>query len=508
MITLQGIRLNQKGYNLYLTSATVEEIKKWFDDDNFFADIWKRERDEGYQRQPDKARYKDIAAYLEEKLGITEPILPSSLILNIKQKGTIDFKRFEQSKSKQTIESGEFVIHDEGMPFREVDGQHRVRGLVEAYQELKETQSPAFQEIRSYPVPLTIIEGLDRPTEAMQFVVINSTQRKVDPALVLRILHRRYRDQGERLEFFLGKGKSWRLHAVDLCDTLNNAPDSPWCDKIIAPGDPRKGRVVSEQQFVSSLETVYPRSKMQQNDINNYLPLYWKAIASLWDECVGDNSTRYSLQRSNGVVVFHWLFPFVYFKSVSLGSVKIGAFLNILKPIRKKFPPTFWQRGGPAKAYTSKGSQATLVDIMISCTVPGGSIKFAKFKGVPDSHAANTWHTASRLLPLRLYHLFTSDKVSEIDAGATGVYAFYSFTKKRFYVGRADKADLKTRLETHLHQKKDNEFSIFNYRLCKEPKEAHDLECALYHLLPENLRINKQHPQPLEGRQCPIPHPN
>jgi len=504
MITLQGIRLNQKGYNLYLTSATVEDIKKWFDDDNFFADIWKRERDEGYQRQPDETRYKDIAAYLEEKLGITDPILPSSLILNIKQKGTIDFHRFKDSKSKQNIEAGEIVIHDEGMPLREVDGQHRVRGLVEAYKELKETQSPAFEQIRSYPVPLTIIEGLDRPTEAMQFVVINSTQKKVDPALVLRILYRRYRDEGERLDFFLGKGRSWRLQAVDLCDTLNSDPDSPWCDKIIAPGDPRKGRVITEKQFVTSLETVYSRLKLQQNEIKNYVPLYWKAIASLWTECVGPNATRYSLQRSNGTVVFHWLFPFVYFKSLSLGSVKLGTFVDILKPIHKKFPPTFWQRGGEAKAYTSKGAQATLVDKMIASTIPGGSIKFSKFKGIPDTHAAKTWDTASRLLPLRLYHLFTTDKVTEIDANATGVYSFYSFAKKRFYVGRADKADLKSRLETHLHQKRENQFSIFNYRLCKEPKEAHDLECALYHLLHDNLRINKQHPQALEGRKCPF----
>jgi len=503
MITLQGMRLNQKGYILYLTSATVEEIKKWFDGGYFFADVWKREKQEGYQRIPNKDRFMKIAEYVEGKLQIEETLLPNSLILNIKDKGTIEFKAFEKAKSMKTIESGEILIYDEALPFREVDGQHRVRGLVEAYKELKEKKSDDFEEIRSYPVPLTIIEGLDRPTEAMQFVVINTTQKKVDPALVLRILHKRYRDKGEKLEFFL-RGQTWRLWAVEMCDQLNSDPNSPWCDKIIAPGDERKGRVISEQNFVNSLETVYSRGKMESDEVKNYLPLYWKAIQSLWHECVGDNAVKYSLQRSNGTVVFHWLFPFVYFKSKSLGSVKLKTFTEALKPVSKKFPPSFWKRGGEAKLYTSRGSQQDLVDKMIATTLPGKAFKLAKFKGLEGSKEAKIWDTASKLLPLRLYHLFTSDKLSSIDGGATGVYIFYSFTQQKFYVGRSGKADLKKRLQNHFQNKEKKAYHIFNYKLCTEPKEAHDYECALYHLLPEHLKLNKDHPSAYEGRKCPF----
>ena len=500
MITLQGMRLNQKGYILYLTTATIEELENWFVAGHICADIWKGGVPEGYQRVPNKKRFKEIAAYLEGNLQIEETLLPSSLILNIRQKGAIEFEAFKESTSKKTIEVGKILIHDEAIPFYEVDGQHRVRGLIEAYKELKEKKSDKFEEIKSYPVPLTIIEGLDRPAEAIQFVVINYTQKKVDPALVLRILHKRYRDKGEKLEFFL-KGKTWRLWAVELCDVLNSDPNSPWCDKIIAPGDERKGRVISDQNFVNTLETVYP--KMERDEIKSYLPLYWKAIASLWQECVGDNARKYSLQRTNGTSVFHWLFPFVYFKSKSLGSVKLKTFIEILKPIRKKWLPSFWERGGEAKLYTSKGSQKELVDNMIAYTLPGKEFKLAKFKGLEGSKEAKTWDIASKLFPLRLYHLFTSDKLSSIDAGATGVYVFYSFTKQKFYVGRSGKADLKSRLQNHF-QNKENEFHIFNYRLCKEPKEAHDLECALYHLLPEHLRINKEHPRAFEGKKCPF----
>jgi len=235
MITLQGMRLNQKGYILYLTSATIEELNNWRNAGNIYAEIWKRENPEFYQRQPNKKRYHKIAEYVEGKLRIEETILPSSIILNIRQKGIIEFEPYEKSKSKKTIESGRILIQEEALPFFEVDGQHRVRGLIEAYKELRESKSDDFEEIKSYPVPLTIIEGLDRPAEAMQFVVINTTQKKVDPALVLRILYKRYRDKSEKLEFFL-KGKTWRLYAVALSDELNLDPNSPWCDKIIAPG--------------------------------------------------------------------------------------------------------------------------------------------------------------------------------------------------------------------------------------------------------------------------------
>jgi DGQHR domain-containing protein len=502
MITLQGMRLNQKGYILYLTSATVEEIKKWFDAGNIYADIWKREKEEGYQRAPNEKRFKEIAKYLEGDLGIEETLLPSSLILNIRQKGTINFDAFEKSKSKKTIESGEILIDDEAMPFCEVDGQHRVRGLIEAYKELKEKKSDDFEEIRSYPVPLTLIE-VDRPTEAIQFVVINSTQKKVDPALVLRILYKRYRDKSEQLELFFLKGKTWRLWAVEVCNGLNSNPDPSWCDKIIAPGDERKGRVISEQNFVNTLGTVY--SKIDRDAIKSYLPLYWKAIASLWQECVGENARKYSLQRTNGTSVFHWLFPFVYFKSKSLGGVKLKTLIEILKPVSKKLPPSFWVRGGEAKLYTSKGSQQDLVDKMIAYTFPKGKMfKLGTLdKKLEGTKEAKTWGIASKLIPLRLYHLFTNDKLSSIDGGATGVYVFYSFTKQKFYVGRSQKGDLKSRLQKHL-QNKENEFHIFNYRLCKESVEAHDLECALFHLFPHDQLINKEHPSAFEGKKCPF----
>lgn len=480
----------------------MEDFKSWMDAGSISPDIWKREIPDGYQRMPDKKRFKKIADYLEGKLRIEETLFPNSIILNIRQKGTIDFEPFEKLKIKKTIQLGKILIHDEALPFHEVDGQHRIRGLIEAYKDLQSKRSDELGEIKSYPVPLTIMEGLDRPTEAIQFVVINTTQKKVDPALVLRILHRRYKEKGEKLEFFL-KGQTWRLWAIEVCDELNSKTDSPWCDKITAPGDERKGRVISEQNFVNTLETVYP--KVEHDEIKKFLPLYWKAISSQWKECVGDNAVRYSLQRTNGTYVFHWLFPFAYFKSISLGGTTLKNFIKTLEPIRKKFPPSFWERGGEAKLYTSKGSQKELLDKMITSTFPKGKkLKLEKLdKKSQGSKEGKAWEIALRLIPLRLYHLFTQEKLNGIDAGATGVYILYSFEKHKFYVGRSEKSDLKGRLNSHL-QNQNEEFHIFNYRLCKEPEEAHDLECALFHLFSKDLLMNKEHPSAINERECPF----
>jgi len=143
MINLQGIRLiqkglNQKEYTIYLTTATIEEIHKWFKSGHISADIWKRGKLEGYQRKPDDKRAKTIAEYLEGKLKIEETILPSSIILNIREKGCTEFNAFKESKDKPTTELGTVSISDEALPLYEVDGQHRVRGLVAIYEELKE----------------------------------------------------------------------------------------------------------------------------------------------------------------------------------------------------------------------------------------------------------------------------------------------------------------------------------------------------------------------------------
>jgi len=512
MITLYGMKLTQKGFTIYLTSATVEQLKKWKEADRIYPDIWRREKPDGYQRMPDPERYVKIADYIQGKLKVEETLFPNSIILNLRQKGSIDFDPFdaiEKDELPSTIQHGKIIINDEALPFFEVDGQHRIRGLIAAYEDAAKNKTPGLEFIKYYPVPLTIMEGLDRPTEAMQFVVINTTQKKVDPALVLRILHNRWKEKGDRLEFFL-KGQAWRLRAIELSDLLNSDSVSPWCDKITASGDKSKGRVISDQNLVNTLELVY--AKMEHEEIKHYLPLFWRAVQNTWKECTGENATRYSLQRTNGTFVMNGIFPFLYFISISIGGPNVKNFMEILKPVRKAYPPGFWIRGGQAKLYTSKGSQNELIhDILVSLVPKGNKLKMAKLsdlkmklaKKVRGGKSEKIIDSIFKLMPLRLYHYFSSERLDKVNEGATGVYILYSYKKRKFYVGRSEKADLKVRLLQHL-QNKEEDFNLFNYRLSKDPLESSKLECALYHFFPKEVLLNKEHPSILNEGKCPF----
>jgi DGQHR domain-containing protein len=139
MITLYGIRLDQKKNNIYLTTATVEQLTDWMDADRIRPDIWKREWPEGYQRLPDKGRFKQIADYIEGKLKVEETLFPNSIILNLRQERAVEFEPYstqKHPKEKKKAQLGEIIIQDEVLPFFEVDGQHRIRGLIAAYKEL------------------------------------------------------------------------------------------------------------------------------------------------------------------------------------------------------------------------------------------------------------------------------------------------------------------------------------------------------------------------------------
>jgi len=513
MITLYGMCLKQKDYVIYLTSMTIEQLNQLSRESLLKADIWRKDMSEGYQRPADKERFAKIADYIEGRLKVEETIFSNSIILNLRQAKSVIFTEKDFGKKvsiTDTITFGEIVIPDEAFPLYEVDGQHRIRGLIAAYEEVKKKDHQEFQLIKNYPIPVTIMDGFDRAAEAMQFVIINSTQKKVDPSLVLRILHKRWKEKGEQLDFFI-KGQSWRLKAIEVCDTLNNDANSPWCERISPPGDKGRGGIITEKYFITTLEPIYMR-RINEGEIKLQLPLYWRAISSLWKECMGENIKKYSLQRGVGAVVLHGIFPFIYSCASVLGAGNTKNFGLILKPIRKAFPPTYWARGGPAKNASSKGAQGDLIHDMLCCLLINGRgmisakldkiqrkyVKKAekgKFKKILDS--------ASKLIRLRSYHPFNQERVNLIDIGASGGYVLYSYNKQQLYVVRSDKADLKDRLMQHI-QNKDEDFCLFNYKLCKDPAEAYKLECALYHLVPREILLNKEHPNKYEQIVCPF----
>jgi len=132
-----------------------------------------------------------------------------------------------------------------------------------------------------------------------------------------------------------------------------------------------------------------------------------------------------------------------------------------------------------------------------------GEIKNKLYKKAKQNKGEKALEAAFKLIPLRNFQPFTAKEVNNIDAGATGGYILYSYNKQKLYVGRSDKADLKDRLMQHI-QNKEEDYCLFNYRLCKEPSEAYKLECAIYHSIPTEILLNKEHPSSVGAHTFPF----
>lgn len=120
-----------------------------------------REEDpvEGFQRELDKKRAQEIAAYIDSGLGT----IPSSIVLSAQEDAELEYNPSKKSIRFNRI-SKAFLI---------IDGQHRVFGFMLAK--------------RAFRVPVIIYSGLSKRDETRLFIDINSKQKGVPPELLLDI---------------------------------------------------------------------------------------------------------------------------------------------------------------------------------------------------------------------------------------------------------------------------------------------------------------------------------
>jgi len=120
-----------------------------------------REEDpiEGFQRELDEKRAKEIAHYIDNGLGT----IPSSIVLSAQEEADLQY----DSKNKTisfTLINKAFLI---------IDGQHRVYGFMYAK--------------KAFRVPVVIYDNLSKRDETRLFIDINSKQKGVPPELLLDI---------------------------------------------------------------------------------------------------------------------------------------------------------------------------------------------------------------------------------------------------------------------------------------------------------------------------------
>lgn len=113
---------------------------------------------EGFQRELDKRRAQEIAAYIDS--GFT---IPSSIVLSAQEATELEYDSKRKSISFKPNRKAFLII----------DGQHRVYGFMLA--------KTAFR------IPVVIYDGLSKRDETRLFIDINSKQKGVPPELLLDI---------------------------------------------------------------------------------------------------------------------------------------------------------------------------------------------------------------------------------------------------------------------------------------------------------------------------------
>ncbi|PAA96997.1 DGQHR domain-containing protein [Serratia fonticola] len=113
----------------------------------------------GFQRNLDKNRAQEIAAYIDSGLGT----IPSSIVLSAQENANLFYDSKNKTISFDLINNAFLIL----------DGQHRVYGFMLAR--------------KAFRVPVVIYSGLSKRDETRLFIDINSKQKGVPPELLLDI---------------------------------------------------------------------------------------------------------------------------------------------------------------------------------------------------------------------------------------------------------------------------------------------------------------------------------
>lgn len=330
MITRPAVEVKQGRYNLYLTSFTGKDFRK----DNFYHVCeLKIQKEAGYQRTLDEKRIKkftdDIIQSSEE--GVC--FYPTSVFLATEHDVEYDDKKKEVSFDKSIC------------PFNVVDGQHRIRALVEA------SEKTNFS-LDDFPMPVTLVTGISDLEQTLQFLIVNSEQQKVAKGVEQHIyarlrsvreladdppyLPKRIRDEAET---------GFYRESLDVVIFLNTEDGSPWKGKVLmANEEKKKSAYIKQEAFVSSVsENIFSsQNPLPNNDVRRtreFLLNYWIAITELiFDD--GSVESDSNVFKTTGMRFFHIICRYFAGKYVTHGKTTSYGRGNV-KSIKENFEEVF-----------------------------------------------------------------------------------------------------------------------------------------------------------------------
>ena len=291
-----ALRFRQKRPDVNLYSAVVP-LKDLLG--RSLPDTYRHDNREGYQRPLTPSRLRQVSTYLREEEGV----LPTSLLLCIRQP---DHASFEAAGIEGGVGEPGVLTIPAGVRLWLVDGQHRLSGLERAL-----TKDKA-KWLADYPLPVTIVEGIDAYEEMRYFHVINTRQKGVPTDVVDRHLLAMREAEGAALLEREGERNYLRARATKLCDLLNSDASSPWYGTILMPGEKRRPHHLMRQHgMVSSLDPVVRDSfvkRLTDEEAGRLLLNYWCAARERWQSAF-EEPQAYVIQKALGAGALHQILP-------------------------------------------------------------------------------------------------------------------------------------------------------------------------------------------------------
>ena len=371
--TIKGVKFKQHNTEFLLGVAKAQNILKQKN-----IDEWSQATPQGYQRNISSARAREFGRFISNK-GIS----PTAILLNIRDVDMDEIKKVGEL---------EYEIPDEVILWI-VDGQHRLRGL-----EIIGENDPTLLEME-VPVVIMALKGKTpedaRYKEAVQFLIINRTQKGVRSDLAERILLQVAEMEGteqvirnisdQALPSSLSRDMMWKPRAVRISDLLNKRQDSPLRGKIKLPNTRSQGTTVSQVSIVSSLKRVLetaPLMDLSDDTLASIITNLWKAIRELCPEPFEEveeihRAAEYVLLKTSGIFVSHQLLyrllPYCP-RENETPVLTSDSFKKLLSRAGDLMQSAFWHSSGEGTAGalgTSQKSFSTITDLIIKRITSG-----------------------------------------------------------------------------------------------------------------------------------------
>lgn len=238
--------------------------------------------DSGLQRRTDIKRIEEISSYTREATGLVFPT-PIVLSLNV-------FNSTEESLSKQELEDNYFTENFgtidykdfDSMEFTIIDGQHRLAGLVDAFNRSK----------IDIDMPVTIVLGASLSEATEIFIQINGNQRKVDRSMIYDLYGNIDKKEYEDIKKF-----------VHVASILNERQNSPFFNMVKRLGSGTG--TISQAFLLDNIIYAFKEMNMIKNslqDTYSYLYLYFSIVKDVFYN-IWENNGRDSSQivKTNGI---------------------------------------------------------------------------------------------------------------------------------------------------------------------------------------------------------------